>query len=111
MRRISSTPCTATPPHAPHFISEVEVFCGRIIGKDGAQNKRQREFSTSMKDKHERDVEYTVRCIQQGEEEDQQDEGSGEKALRACMWDVRLRDHIRGWGRWSALRGWLLRCV
>ena len=71
-------------PHAPHFISEVEVFCGRIIGKDGGQNKRQREFSTSMKDKHERDVEYTVRCIQQGEEEDQQEEAL-ERSI-ACLY-------------------------
>lgn len=61
-------------PHAPHFVSEVEVFSGNIIGKNGAQNKRQRENSVSMKDKHERDVEYTLRCIQQGEEDNEADE-------------------------------------
>ena len=53
-----------------HYISEVEVFCGSILGKDGAQNKRQRDVSTSMKEKHERDVAYTVTCITQGEESD-----------------------------------------
>ena len=53
--------------HPPHFISEVEVFSGNIIGKNGAQNKRQREFSASMKEKHERDVDSTVKCIIQGE--------------------------------------------
>ena len=52
--------------HHPHYISEVEVFSGIIIGKNGAQSKRQREFSVSMKDKHERDVEYIIRCILQG---------------------------------------------
>ena len=53
--------------HPPHFISEVEVCSGVIIGKTGAQSKRQREFSVNMKEKHDRDVEYIVRCIIQGE--------------------------------------------
>lgn len=52
--------------HPPHYISEVEVFSGIIIGKNGASNKRQRDFSVSMKEKNERDVEYTVRCILHG---------------------------------------------
>ena len=56
--------------HPPHFISEVEVFAGAILGKNGAQSKRQREFSISMKEKHERDVAYTVACIRQGDEYD-----------------------------------------
>ena len=65
--------------HPPHFISEIEVFAGAIIGKNGAQSKRQREFSVSMKDKHERDVAYTVACIRQGDcvDDDDDDEGVG----------------------------------
>ena len=74
----------AYSPHAPYFISEVEVFSGSIIGRNGAQNKRQRETSVSMKDKHERDVEYTVRCIRQGEEEGEQDQAL-ERSI-ACLY-------------------------
>ena len=61
--------------HPPHFISEVEVFAGAIIGKNGAQSKRQREFSMSMKDKHERDVAYTITCIRHGDGDDEDDGG------------------------------------
>ena len=69
--------------HPSHFISEVEVFAGCILGKNGAQSKRQREYSVDMKDKHNRDVEYTVRCIKQGDSD-----GSNDEALErsiACL--------------------------
>ncbi|KAL8993887.1 MAG: hypothetical protein Q9169_006006 [Polycauliona sp. 2 TL-2023] len=70
--------------HPLHFVSEVEVFAGEILGKYGAPNKRQRETSTSMKEKHGRDVAYTVQCILHGEEE----AGSTAEALErsiACL--------------------------
>lgn len=53
-----------------YFISEVEVFCGNILGKDGAQSKRQRDVSITMKEKHERDVAHIVAYITQGVEDD-----------------------------------------
>ena len=55
--------------HPTHFISEVEVFSGNILGKNGAQSKRQREFSKTMKEKHDRDMEYTVLCITRGDDD------------------------------------------
>ena len=70
--------------HPPYFISEVEVFSGSILGKHGAQSKRQREFSKTMKDKHERDVEYTVSWITRGD-----DNNSRQEALErsiACLY-------------------------
>lgn len=82
--------------HPTHFISEVEVFSGIIIGKHGAQSKRQREFSVSMKEEHERNVEYTVRCMLQGEDKS----GTGEALERciACLWvgcnEVRPRKRV-----------------
>ena len=60
--------------HPSHFVSEVEVFAGCILGKNGAQSKRQREYSVDMKDKHNRDIEYTVRCIKQGDGDSRNDE-------------------------------------
>lgn len=71
--------------HPSHFVSEVEVFCGSIIGKNGSQSKRQREFSVSMKEKHDRDVSYTIMSILRGEEND---EDMNEEALArsiACL--------------------------
>jgi hypothetical protein len=48
-------------PQCP--LSEVEVFVGNIIGKTGAQTTRQRELSTSMKERFEADLSFIVRCI------------------------------------------------
>ena len=70
--------------HPPHFISEIEVFSGNILGKNGAQSKRQREFSKTMTEKHERDVEYTVFSITRDD-----DGKSSEEALErsiACLY-------------------------
>ncbi|KAI4114603.1 MAG: hypothetical protein LQ345_004646 [Seirophora villosa] len=77
--------------HPIHFASEVEVFAGTLIGKNGAQSKRQREFSKSMKDKHDRDVAYTVQCILQGEEQ----EFSKEEALARSMACLDVAVHER----------------
>lgn len=56
--------------HPNQPLSEVEVFCGTILGTNGAQSKRQKEFSATMKEKHDRDVSYTVACITHGDEGD-----------------------------------------
>ena len=53
--------------HPQHFVSEIEVFSGNILGKNGTQSKRQRESSKTMKEKHDRDMEYTVLCITRGD--------------------------------------------
>ena len=49
-------------------LSELEVFVGTIIGKNGIPNKRQRESSTGMKDKFDRDVTYVVDWITKNED-------------------------------------------
>lgn len=76
--------------HPVHFASEVEVFAGALIGKNGAQSKRQREISTSMKEKHDREVAYTVQCILQGEEQDSSKQEALERSL-ACL-DVAVHE-------------------
>ncbi|KAG7004497.1 hypothetical protein G7Y79_00025g057830 [Physcia stellaris] len=72
----------SSQPH--HFVSEVEVFSGNIIGKNGAQSKRQRDFSTTMKERHERNVEYTIKYILQGEDMAETSEAL-ERSI-ACLW-------------------------
>ncbi|KAL8699255.1 MAG: hypothetical protein Q9224_001493 [Gallowayella concinna] len=76
--------------HPTHFVSEVEVFAGALLGKDGAQSKRQREFSTSMKEKHDRDVAYTVQCILQGADDHAVTEEALERSI-ACL-DVAVHE-------------------
>jgi hypothetical protein len=70
-RRISYEDCLADTMYqygpAAQPLSEVEVFAGAILGKNGGlPSKRQREASTEMKDKVERDVSFTVKSILQG---------------------------------------------
>jgi ribosomal protein L14 len=79
--------------HPNHYLSEVEVFCGSILGKIGAPSKRQRENSVSMKEKHERDVAYTVACITQGEQNDKRAEAL-ERSI-ACLHVARTTKRMR----------------
>lgn len=74
--------------HPAHFVSEIEVFSGAILGKNGAQSKRQREFSKTMKEKHDRDMEYTVLCITRGVDGDGENDGRAEALERsiACLY-------------------------
>lgn len=44
-------------------LSELEVFVGNILGKTGAQSKRQHELSISMRDRFHEDLGYIVNCI------------------------------------------------
>lgn len=44
-------------------LHEVEVFVGNILGKTGAQSRKQREDSVSMKQKYEDDAAYFIKLI------------------------------------------------
>lgn len=83
-------------PHKP--LSEVEVFVGNILSKTGAQTKRQRDLSISMKERFEESLSLTVRYITQSNDysydEDEETNGNenkeaNEQALAvsmACLW-------------------------
>ncbi|KAL8876738.1 MAG: hypothetical protein Q9198_005119 [Flavoplaca austrocitrina] len=86
--------------HPMHFISEVEVFAGEILGKYGAPNKRQRETSTSMKEKHDRDVAYTVQCILHGQDDNASTAEALERSM-ACL-DVAIHEG-KTWKRFGRL--------
>ncbi|KAL9059015.1 MAG: hypothetical protein Q9162_001403 [Coniocarpon cinnabarinum] len=52
-------------------LSELEVFCGTILGRDGSTpNRRARESTTDMKDAFGRLARYTIRCVKSGEMQD-----------------------------------------
>jgi hypothetical protein len=44
-------------------LTKLETFIGNILGKTSAQNKNQRELSTSMKEKFDEDAAFIVNCI------------------------------------------------
>jgi hypothetical protein len=84
-------------PHKP--LSEVEVFVGNILSKTGAQTKRQRDLSISMKERFEEGLSLTVRYITQSNDYSYDEEGeetngnenkeANEQVLAvsmACLW-------------------------
>lgn len=75
----------STHPLRP--LSELEVFIGNAVGKTGAQSKKQRDLSTSMKERFEREVVFTRQCIigeEDYEDEDEDTLGILERAV-ACF--------------------------
>ena len=99
-------------PRPQNPLSEVEVFVGNIIGKNGAQTTRQRELSMSMKERFEADLSFIVKCITKsnshlydgeeggnGEPNDGLTGETGEETLAlsmACLW-VGLREEAEVW--------------
>lgn len=70
--------------HPAQLISEMEVFVGTLLGKSGGgRTRRLREMSTDMREKFERDVAFTVRCITKGSQEEDNDEAL-ERSI-ACL--------------------------
>ena len=76
--------------HPSHLVTEEEVFCGSLLGKNGAQSRSQRESSITMKDKYERDVAYIVQWIIHVENGDDNTEAMARSI--ACL-DVGRRNH------------------
>lgn len=55
--------------HPLRPLTELETFVGNILGRTGAQSKRQRELSTSLKEKFEFDSAFFVnRILKDGDE-------------------------------------------
>jgi len=49
--------------HPLRPLSELEVFAGNILGKTGKQSKLQRELSTKMKERFEKDAVFLINNI------------------------------------------------
>lgn len=71
--------------HPVQLISELEVFVGTLLGKSGGKRtKRLREMSVDMKEKFERDVGFTVRCITKGSPPEEAKDEALERSI-ACL--------------------------
>ncbi|KAL9105886.1 MAG: hypothetical protein Q9227_008997 [Pyrenula ochraceoflavens] len=60
----------STNPAYP--LTELEVFTGSILGKNGGQTKQQRELSISMKERFTSDLNYIVGCMTKEVEEEEE---------------------------------------
>ena len=49
--------------HPLRPLTELEVFAGNILGKTGNQTKQQKDLSSTMKDRFEKDVEFLINNI------------------------------------------------
>ena len=87
-------------------LTEIEVFVGNILGRTGAQTRRQRELSMTMKQRFDEDLAFTIKCMTERDnayydDEDERESAYGvvtmdreEKALAismACLW-IALND-------------------
>lgn len=75
---------TEYAPSHRHPLREKEVFIGQIVGKTTAQNKRNRDLSTSMKERFDKVAAETVKYIIKDETEFA-DDFKLEKSM-ACLW-------------------------
>jgi hypothetical protein len=94
----------------PHkLLSEVEVFVGNILSKTGAQTKRQRDLSISMKERFEAGLSLTIRYITRNydysyDEGDEEIHANGNKEAiehalavsMACLW-VAVHEEAEVW--------------
>lgn len=49
--------------HPMRPLTELEILIGNILGRTGAQTKRQRELSVTLKEKFDNDAAFVVQCI------------------------------------------------
>ena len=73
---------SSATPNLQQPISEVEVFSGQVIGSNGYQSKKSREYMNAMREQFDRHVAHTVESIRTD------DDGSTSEALPraiACL--------------------------
>ena len=94
--------------NSSQHVSEVEVFTGTILGRNGAQSKRQKEYSVEMKRKHDKDVAFTVECIMAGENENDEEEALARSV--ACLYVGLTTSRMRSVGEMTSF-GWVAASV
>jgi hypothetical protein len=88
---------TTYSEHPLRPISEIEAFIGNVLGATGAQSKKQRDLSITMKEQFSRDVTFIIACIK-SESSDQTEAPDNSYALErsmACL-AVSLEDRTIG---------------
>lgn len=95
--------------HPSFHLTELEVFAGNVIGKAGAQNKRQRENSMDMREKFNRDLYFIRDYIRYGSSEELHD--PLERSI-ACL-SLAVEQERRKWPKvgWLKSFGWVAAAV
>ncbi|KAG0650821.1 RNA-dependent RNA polymerase 1 [Hyphodiscus hymeniophilus] len=79
--------------HPLRPLSELEAFVGNILGRTGAQSHRQRELSTSLKEKFDTDSAFFVNCIVK--DGDEYSDESLERSLACLSVSLEEREGVR----------------
>jgi len=83
--------------HSSRPLTELEVFVGNVLGRTGAQSKRQRELSTSLKEHFDDNAKWIVNCIlkNDGELSDE----SLERSMACLAVSLEEPEQRKGWKR------------
>ncbi|KAL8887549.1 MAG: hypothetical protein Q9215_004891 [Flavoplaca cf. flavocitrina] len=96
----------------PEYLEEIEVFIGSIICRTGQRSKRQKEFTTGMKEKYDREARAYMAAIRacDGTQDLDSDKWKGLRLSMACL-DVHIKQAKSNIGRLHACRtdsfGWI----
>jgi len=82
--------------HPSRPLTELEVFVGNVLGRTGAQSKRQRELSTSLKEHFDDGVAWIVNCILKDGNGEWSDE-SLERSMACLAVSLEEPKQPRGW--------------
>ncbi|KAK5049094.1 hypothetical protein LTR84_005517 [Exophiala bonariae] len=73
-------------------LSEQEVFIGNILGKTGAQTKRQHDLAVSMSERFDADLAYIVSLIAHNDDEEEDEDHLGGLALSVGCFLASIED-------------------
>ncbi|KAL9024821.1 MAG: hypothetical protein Q9180_007798 [Flavoplaca navasiana] len=96
----------------PEYLEEIEVFIGSIICRTGQRSKRQKEFTTGMKEKYDREARAYMAAMRACDEiqDVDSDQWKGLRLSMACL-DVYIKRPNSNIGRLHAGRtdsfGWI----
>lgn len=82
--------------HPSRPLTELEVFVGNVLGKTGAQSKRQRELSTSLKEHFDDNAAWIVNCILKNDDGTPSDEAL-ERSMACLEVSLEEPEQRRGW--------------
>ncbi|KAL8897647.1 MAG: hypothetical protein Q9192_002477 [Flavoplaca navasiana] len=96
----------------PEYLEEIEVFIGSIICRTGQRSKRQKEFTTGMQEKYDREARAYMAAMRACDETQDvdTDKWKGLRLSMACL-DVHIKQANSNTGRLHACRtdsfGWI----
>jgi len=83
--------------HTSRPLTELEVFVGNVLGRTGAQSKRQRELSTSLKEHFDENATWIMNCILKEDDGGKWSDESLERSMACLAVSQEEPEKRRGW--------------